>query len=189
MTVPAFCSRIVVPILVIGAVSVGAGETVSPAETRLPHSQRRDQAVTEIGVSGPGATAPRARNVARQRDAVVIETAEANFGEVLLGEQADISQAIVARVISSGRWRLWLVREQPVQHENGKSGGESLRWRTPAMADFSTLQGGRVVVAQGGPTEGHGALVPIDLRLEFGDDLPMGRYTASLRLHLEPLGL
>lgn len=118
----------------------------------------------------------------------VVESADADFGEMLPDEEREVPRAFVLRVHSDRDWELRLLPtgNLEVTGTADRVPLDRLWWRGPESGGFEAFESpAPVTVARGGPTGGAGTVVSLDLRLELDDRDPLGRYAVGFRAVLE----
>lgn len=139
----------------------------------------------------PGARTLSPRTVEGLGDAnawFVVESADADFGEMTAPEGREILGAFVLRVHSDRDWELWLLPtgDLEVTGTLDRVRLDRLSWRGPVSGGFEAFESlAPITVARGGPTSGAGTVVLLDLRLELEDGDPLGRYAVGFRAVLE----
>ena len=118
----------------------------------------------------------------------VVESADADFGEMVPDEERDLPGAFVLRVHSDRDWELRLLPtgDLEVTGTVDRVPLDRLAWRGPASGGYERITStAPITVARGGPTGGAGQVVAIDLRLELSDRDTLGRYAVGFRAVLE----
>ena len=118
----------------------------------------------------------------------VVESADADFGEMLPEQRRELPNAFVLRIHSDRDWELRLLPSGDLEITGtaDRVPLERLAWRAPESRAYEAFASpAPVTVARGGPTDGAGVLVSVDLRLELQDNDPLGRYAVGFRAMLE----
>jgi hypothetical protein len=138
---------------------------------------------------GPRTSDPGAVAAAGEANAwFVVESADADFGEMLPETARELRGAFVLRVHSDRDWELRLVPtgDLEVTGTADRVPLDRLAWRASASGGFEPFRStAGVTVARGGPTGGAGEVVILDLRLELSDRDTLGRYAVGFRAVLE----
>lgn len=149
--------------------------SIAPDSSRRPSTRRTTSGAVVEGLGDANAW-------------FVVESAYADFGEMLPEQLRELPNAFVIRVHSDRDWELRLVPrgDLEVMGTADRVPLDRLAWRSsrsPGFLAFASLA--PVTVGHGGPTGGAGAVVTIDLRLELQDDDALGRYGVDFRAMLE----